>query len=350
MAPKTNYFKTMCNLGRAFGTARDRYELLDLIFQSAIETLKGKAACLYLIESGKEELTPVAQKGLSETYFHSRKSRLAPQIVAIVKEQGFFFTHDAGLDLKLDHREAKRAEGIASILAVPVMVKGHIIGVFCLFTETPRDFSEEEREFLMLLAQQGGGVMEHARLIDQLRQETKLFFDLAVNLSGSLDVKEILTAMTTEMARSLGVKAASLRLLDEKGENLELVASCCLSEQYLNKGPVSAKKSISQALTSGKPVFIADATTDKRVQYRKEVKKEGIASILSVPIKTKEQVIGVLRLYSGTPRQFSQDEIMLVTTLAYLGGLAIQNASLYLLCQADMENLRKELWSHRSWF
>ena len=98
----------------------------------------------------------------------------------------------AAADPQLDQPEAKKAEGIAAILAVPVLVKGRIIGVFCLFTDSPREFSEDEREFLMLLAQQGGGVMEHAHLIDQLRQETKLFFDLAVNLSSSLDVKEIL--------------------------------------------------------------------------------------------------------------------------------------------------------------
>ena len=350
MAPKTNYFKTMCNLGRAFGTARDRYELLDLIFQSAMETLKGKAACLYLIVTGREELVPVAQKGLSEAYFRSRKSRLAPKIVPLLQEEGYFYTQVAAADPQVDQPEAKLAEGIAAILAVPVLVKGRIIGVFCLFTDSPREFSEDEREFLMLLAQQGGGIMEHAHLIDQLRQETKLFFDLAVNLSSSLDVKEILTAMTTELALALGVKAASIRLLDESEENLELVASCCLSDRYLNKGPVAAKKSIAQTLSGGQPVFIANAVTDKRVQYRKEVKEEGIVSILSVPIKTKEKVIGVLRLYSGVQRPYTKDEIMLVTTLAYLGGLAIQNASLYLMCQSDMKNLKDELWSHRSWF
>jgi GAF domain-containing protein len=79
-------------------------------------------------------------------------------------------------------------------------------------------------------------------------------------------------------------------------------------------------------------------------------KAEGIVTILAVPIKTKERVIGVLRLYSGVPREFTPDELMLVTALAYLGGLAIQNASLYLVCQSDMENLKGELWSHRSWF
>jgi GAF domain-containing protein len=350
MAPKTNYFKTMCNLGRAFGTARNRRELLALICRSALETLKGKAACLYLIVSGKEDLAPVAQQGLSETYFRSRKSSLTRRIVPIIQEQGFFFSRDVAADPRLDHPEAKQAEGIAAILAVPVMVKGRILGVFCLFADSPREYDEDEREFLMLLAQQAGGVIEHAHLIDQLRQETKLFFDLAVNLSGSLEVPDILNAMTTDLARALGVKAASIRLLDEKGEHLERVASYGLSEQYLKKGPVSARKNLAQVLKGRKPVVIQDVATDKQVQYRKMKQEEGIATILSVPVKTKETVIGVLRLYSGVRRKFTRDEIMLVTTLACLGGLAIQNASLYLICQADMETLKKELWSHRSWF
>ena len=229
------------------------------------------------------------------------------------------------------------------------MVKGKLIGVFCLFTARARDFSPGEREFVSLLAQQCGGVMEHARLIDQLRQKSQLFFDLAVNLSGSLDIKEILHSMSAEIARALGVKAASIRLLNEDKQTLELVASCGLSEKYLKKGPVSAKKSIAQAL-KGKPVVIKNAATDKRVQYQEMNREEGIVSILAVPIKAKEKIIGVLRLYTGTKREFTPDEIMLVSALASLGGLAIQNASLYLICQTDIKNLKDELWSHRSWF
>jgi GAF domain-containing protein len=192
--------------------------------------------------------------------------------------------------------------------------------------------------------------MEHARLIDHLHRETQLFFDLAVNLSSSLEVKDILRAMTTDLAQALGVKGSSIRLLDESRETLELVASYGLSKKYLQKGPVSAQKSIAQALKTQKPVIILNAATDRRVQYRAMNKEEGIVTILAVPIKTKEQVIGVLRLYSKAVRHFTAEEIKLVTALAYLGGLAIQNASLYLMCQTDMKDLKEELWSHRSWF
>ena len=107
--------------------------------------------------------------------------------------------------------------------------------------------------------------MDHARLIDHLRRETQLFFDLAVNLSGTLDVREILHALTTDLAKALEVKGASIRLLDPTGENMELVASYGLSDNYLKKGPVSARKSIAQALKAHKPVIILNAATDRRV-------------------------------------------------------------------------------------
>jgi GAF domain-containing protein len=127
------------------------------------------------------------------------------------------------------------------------------------------------------------------------------------------------------------------------------MASYGLSEKYLDRGPLSVEKSMADTL-KGKPVVIKDATSDKRVQYRKEKEEEGIVSILSLPIMAKEEVIGALRLYSGVKREFTEDEIMLVTALAHQGGLAIQNASMYLMLQQDMKDLKDDIWSHRSWF
>ena len=90
MPVRINYFKKLCELCRAFGTARNRRELLEMIFASAMEILGGKAACLYMTEAGKQDLLPLAQKGLSESYFKSRKSRLVSKIVPLVLHQGFF--------------------------------------------------------------------------------------------------------------------------------------------------------------------------------------------------------------------------------------------------------------------
>ena len=67
---------------------------------------------------------------------------------------------------------------------------------------------------------------------------------------------------------------------------------------FLKKGPVSATKSATQAL-KGETLVIKDATQDKRIQYKKEMKKEGIVSIIVTPIKSRDKIIGVLRLYTA---------------------------------------------------
>jgi len=162
-------------------------------------------------------------------------------------------------------------------------------------------------------------------------------------------MKQILHILTAEIAEALKVKASSILLIDEEKRTLEFVASYGLSETYLNRGPLCSERSVDETL-SGSPVVIVDVQSDPRVQYKQEKKREGIVSILSIPIKTKEQVIGVLRLYSGTRREFKEDEVMLVKAVAYLGGLAIQNASLYLMLQEDIKDLKADIWSHRSWF
>ena len=114
--------------------------------------------------------------------------------------------------------------------------------------------------------------------------------------------------------------------------------------------PVAAGGYVYLTSVSGTTVVIKDATTDKRVEYRSKKRAEGIVSILSAPIKTREKVIGCLRLYTGAPREFSEEEIMMVSALAHTGGLAIQNATLYLQLQDDIKDLQDDIWSHRSWF
>ena len=344
---KNDYFRIFCKVSRAFGTTLDKDEILNLIVESVIDIMKGKAACLWLADEESNEFVPVAHKGLSKKYFQAPIH--AEKIAAVVRKEGHLYARDATKDPRLEYHETKKAEGIVSLLVVPVMVKRRLIGVLSVFTSKPRNFSKDEIEFLTALAEQGGMAIEHARLFEKIMENTRLFHDLAANINSTLDVKKIMHILSADVADALGVKAASVRLLDESKEKLELVASYGLSEKYLDKGPISAEKSIAEAL-KGKPVVVKNAAEDKGVQYKKEKQEEGIFSILCVPIKSKDEVIGVLRLYSGVEREFTEDEIMLVTALALQGGLAIQNASMYLMLEQDMKDLKDDLWSHRSWF
>ena len=159
----------------------------------------------------------------------------------------------------------------------------------------------------------------------------------------------LLSNLTVDICNALGMKGAAIRLLDSGSGELKLVASYGLSDEFLNKGPVSATTSDTQAL-KGETLVIEDATKDDRIQYKKEMKKEGIVSMIVTPIKSRDEIIGVLRLYANVKREFPEDFITVVQALAHQGALAIQNATMYLTLQKDKQDLEEDIWSHRSWF
>jgi GAF domain-containing protein len=348
MTQRDNYFKTFCKISKAFGTTLGKEKLLDLIVHSAIDTMEAKAACLFLADEEKDVFVPVAQKGLSENYLHASPLQ-AKKVVDDILKGGYLAFYDATADPRLENLEAKKAEGIASILTVPVMVEKKTIGVLSLYTAEHRDFSKDEIDFLSALADQGGIAIEQSRLFERINQNSMLFLDLASSINSTLDIKQVLHILTAETCEALKMKGVLIRLLNHETGNLELVASYGLSEEYQNKGPVSIKKSMAQAL-KGETVIIEDVSTDNRLQYKAEIIEEGILSMLRVPIKAREEVIGVMCLYSGTTRKYPEDVITLVNALAHTGGLAIQNASMYLSLQEDKKSLEEDIWSHRSWF
>jgi GAF domain-containing protein len=301
-----------------------------------------------MADEKKNTMVPVAQKGLSGTYLRTGQKNQEKNIEAIVKK-GYLYIRDASSDQQVGHNEINKAEGIASILVVPVIVRDKAIGLLALYTRQERKFSRKEIDFLTALAAQGGRAIEHARLLDRIRKNSMLFLELVSKINSSLDIEKILHILTTEICQAIGMKGVTIRLLNEEKGTLDLVASHGMSEAFLDKGPVNAGKSISETL-SGKTVLITDAATDKRIQYREQTIAEGVASLLCVPIKARENVIGVMRLFSKVKRDYPEDILMLIEALAHAGGVAIQNASMYLKLQHDKDTMEKDFWSSRSWF
>ncbi len=174
----------------------------------------------------------------------------------------------------------------------------------------------------------------------------KMFRDVCKVVNSTLDLEKVLKLITENVVSTLNIKACTIFLLDRARQRLEVSASYGLNEAYLKKGPLDADKSIADTL-NGKSILIDDATNDPRIQYPEAAKREGIASILSVPIPVKGKIIGVLRIYTSRLRQFSDDESEFISGLAEMGGIAIDNARMYHLLKAEHENLINEV--HR-WF
>jgi GAF domain-containing protein len=261
------------------------------------------------------------------------------------------YIRDARTDPRIQYPEAARSEGIISILSLPIRVRGQVIGVLKLHAGKERDFEQEEIDFVASLAEQGGLAIENAKLLEGKSQEVsylKAVTEVAKVMGSTLEVKEILDLIVTKAIQILGLKASCLLLLNSKTRQLELSSSRGLSAAYLGKGPIDMDRSIASD-TKGEVVWIEDAKTDSRLQYPERAGQEGIVSILSVPMLLKNQVIGVLRLYSAIPRKFTTTEIEFAQSMAEFGALALENAKLYESLREDYRVVLEDLHVYKGY-
>lgn len=152
---------------------------------------------------------------------------------------------------------------------------------------------------------------------------------ICVDLAIAETRKEALDVLVSGCTRVMNAKGCALRLLDEKREVLELSASYGLSETYLSKGAVElAKAPLDADVIHGEVVDIEDVSKEKRVLYPEQSAKEGIRSMLCLPLRVKDRIIGVIRVYRSEPHKSTPEEISTALTLAAQGGNILEKLRL----------------------
>ena len=170
----------------------------------------------------------------------------------------------------------------------------------------------------------------------------RALFQAVTTINSTVDTHELLTAIAASTAQALGAKGCSLMLLSSDRRELYHTAAYGLSGWYVRKGPLSVDLSMVDALM-GRPMTVWDAGTDPRVQYREQAVREGITSILSVPLFLRGEVIGVVRVYTLEPREFRSEDIEFVEAIANLGAIAMENAQRYQEVKGKYAEARQDL-------
>lgn len=184
-------------------------------------------------------------------------------------------------------------------------------------------------------------------MVKEKRDYYENVYQVTAILNSEREPRSLLHAIVENVAKAMGAKACSLMLLTAERDVLLHTVAYGLSDWYLRKGPVTVGKIIADVL-KGKPVAVFDAPTDERVLYREQAKKEGIASMLSVPMKLRGEVIGVLRVYTARPYRFTKEDIHFAETIANLGAVALENLRAYEMLQKDYETFRRDMLQWRA--
>lgn len=158
-------------------------------------------------------------------------------------------------------------------------------------------------------------------------------------ISRAPDMAQVTKDTVKALTEMLGLKGAAVMLLDRRSQELRLAASHGLSAFYLNKGPIEASKSIAASLTDG-PVAIYNVRDDPRLQYPEEANREGIESLVSLPMILRGRPLGVLRVYTAEPWEFSMQDLTFLQAIATILALVLDNLRLAGAYKTSIEVLK----------
>jgi len=159
-------------------------------------------------------------------------------------------------------------------------------------------------------------------------------------ITSGLYLEELLRLVVNVTAEIMNSKISSLMLLDPDKKELVIKATQSISEAYNKKPNIKLGEGVAGIVAlENKTVTILDVKNDPLYLNRDIAKKEGLASLASVPLVVKKKVIGVLNCYTSKKHKFSKHELELLTALANQAAIAIENAELDLRARSAEEAL-----------
>jgi signal transduction protein with GAF and PtsI domain len=305
-------------------------DIVDL----AIQVTKADSCLIYLLNSRRDELVLRASKNPHPKLIGRIRLELGEGITGWVAQQGrpVAIASTASDDPRFKVFHNLPEDRYQAFLSVPIIAEHEVIGVINVQHKQAHRHRPHEVALMTTMGRQVGGAIEtarlHAEITTKARQVETLSQVSATITSGRL-LEEILHLLVTMTAEMMGSAICSIMLLDPEREELRIAATQSLSEVYRSKPNLKLGQSISgRALKERRPIAVLDVTKDPGYTYPDLARKEGLCSLLSVPMVVKDKPIGVINSYTAHEHSFTAEERKVLQAVANQAAIAIENTSL----------------------
>jgi signal transduction protein with GAF and PtsI domain len=342
---KTKELELLRQISESISGNLDLDSVLKQIIDVVVQVTRADACLLYLYDDRNRELILKASKNPHPKLIGRIRLELGEGITGwVAKERKLVaISKNASDDPRFKFFHNLPEDRYQAFLSIPVVSKSGVIGVINVQHKRPHHHGNGELALLRTIGQQVGSAIENARLYDEMRRKAMQIETLSAvsrTISSNRYLEEILhliAAMTAEMMNS---KICSIMLLDEEKQELEIVATQSLSEEYRKKPNLKVGQSISGlAVKEKRPIAVLDVTHEKGYMYPDLARKEGLCSLLSVPMMVKDRVIGVINSYTSYEHKFYDEEIKILQAVANQSAVAIENTKLLQKSQEMQEAL-----------
>ena len=328
-------------VGQSLASSLNFNEVLDTIVGKALEVMSAESALVVSWDGRDPRLTVLRGAGrLSREYAAAGFIPVGggPISRAILTATPTFtpdILADADIALTAERRAQIRREGFKAVVAAPLLSKGRAHGALAVHYWTERSFADEDIAALQWLAEQAALAIDNARVYADATRRAERLRELAEVeqlVSESLVVDDVLRRIAQAAARLLNAPAVQLWTADPTERMLRLQASWV--------EPGSADIRLRRTLAFGEGVagrvaetktaiYVDDVVQDPGAISGEWARETGIQRLLSVPILTGDDLLGVLAVRSRTDELAREENRALVASLAARAAVALQNARSY---------------------
>ncbi|MBP1737901.1 MAG: phosphate regulon sensor protein PhoR (SphS) [Deltaproteobacteria bacterium] len=171
----------------------------------------------------------------------------------------------------------------------------------------------------------GQDLLKVSKELDVSNAKLTALYEVVKRMGLCSELQELLDLATRSVANLMGIKGASIKLLDETRKKLIFASNYGLSENYLAKGVIDIEKSpINRRIIEGSFVAMGRIDEEDYFQYPEDIRKEGIASMVCLPLRVEKMPLGVFCMYSEISYNFSENDIKFFSLLSDLTALAIE--------------------------
>ncbi|NDC79674.1 MAG: GAF domain-containing protein [Verrucomicrobia bacterium] len=311
-------------------------KLAERIVSEAKREFGVERAALYLLNPNFGNLEMEASLGVAVSV---QKKRLAPG-------QGLAgWVASRGISARADLQKSNLGLGSGgSEMAAPLSEGENLIGVLVVGTRKKNFFPEGREEDLQKMADEAARWLSLAWKVAGTSEESRRSAALA-EVGAAIGAEEtpeaILNRVAREAARLSGAKLASIFLLDVKKEKLSLEVCLGGSADYRQQPPIEvAESALGYVVRRGRPISVRDVRLSPQDLHTDRILREGLVSVLVVPLVEKTEGIGVLCVATAETRRFPDAEIRLLEGLAGLAAAALGRSRLSGRLDRTEEELR----------
>jgi GAF domain-containing protein len=252
---------------------------------------------------------------------------------------------DVLADPEYEPFSAQRIAGARTVVGVPMLREGTLIGVIVIWRTEVRAFTDRQIDLVTTFADQAVIAIENVRLLQELQARTselarsvdelKALGEVGQAVSSTLDLETVLTTIATRADQLSGTDGAAIYEFDELSRTFRLRVALKLEEELLavlRARPTPLGEGVvGRVGLAREPVQIPDILRDEAYQgpLREVALRAGNRALLAVPLLREDLLVGALVVRRRAPGRFPEETVKVLQTFATQSVLAIQNARLF---------------------